>query len=63
MSNLAITEPIEILAARALSSTGGGWVLTGDFSYDELTWYEDEAGVAKPTKAEWDAKIADLSGE
>lgn len=62
MSNPVIGEPIEARAARALGPNGG-WVLIGDYTYDCLHWDEDEAGVAKPTEAEWDAKIAELSGE
>ncbi len=61
MSNIVIAEPIEVKAARALGPNGG-WMITGDFSYDELTWDKDEAGVAKPTEAEWNAKIKELSG-
>lgn len=63
MSNPAIQEPVEGRAARALSSTGGGWELQGDFTYECLQWDEEAAGVPKPTEAEWNAKIAELSGE
>lgn len=63
MSNPVIQEPVEGRAARALSSTGGGWELQGDFTYECLQWDEEAAGVPKPTEAEWNAKIAELSGE
>ena len=62
MSNSAIQEPVEGRAARALGPNGG-WELVGDFTYDCLQWDEEAAGVPKPTEAEWNAKIAELSGE
>ena len=58
---IKIEPPVEVKAARALGSNGG-WALSGDYTYDDLIWYEDEAGVPKPTEAEWNAKIKELSG-
>ena len=60
MSNPAITEPIEVLTARALSPNNGGWVLRRDLTYDDLEWNEAQAGGPKPTEAEWNAKLAEL---
>lgn len=63
MSNPTITEPIEVLVARALSPNGGGWVLSGGDGYENLiVWDVAEAGGPKPTEAEWNAKIKELSG-
>ena len=53
--------PVEVKAARALGPNGG-WCLSGEMTYDDLVWYEDEAGVSKPTEEEWNAKIKELSG-
>jgi len=60
---MTFETPVEIRAARALSPNGGGWVLVGEYSYANLTWDADQAGGPKPTEAEWNAKIAELSGE
>jgi hypothetical protein len=62
MSNPVMEEPVEGRAARALGPNGG-WSLVGHFTYECLEWDEEAAGVPKPTEAEWNAKIAELSGE
>ena len=61
--SMNIEEPIGVLVARALSPTGDGWVLAGGYEYENLkVWDAAEAGGPKPTEAEWNAKIEELSG-
>tara|TARA_B100001989_G_C24286169_1_gene338795 strand:- start:134 stop:322 length:189 start_codon:yes stop_codon:yes gene_type:complete len=62
MSNPDIKEPVEGRAARALGPNGG-WEFAGDYTYDCLKWDAKAAGVSKPTEAEWNAKVKELSGE